>query len=249
MEGKAEIIKYRSLQLPKGGMITVNQLYSLYEDRGHTFVDQSLEVCMREKAIRKFTISNASPVILRMGKGGIFLKVTYGYENTEVVLESSQFLAIIDLGIVESEPATSEALEKFRSFVNAHPDAHSVTNDDFGEADLARLVNFGVLTLTSNHHNELDIHHYAVSYPRCGSFLKMINAGRMWLVRTLGKSTYAESLEDALFEKWTGKVMANFRKPFYGYDLLWILADAQGSGVVEAFETPVGRGWRLTGKL
>ena len=40
--------------------------------------------------------------------------------------------------------------------------------------------------------------------------------------------------------------MNNFRSPFYGYDLNWVLADALGAGVVEVFNTPVGRGWRLT---
>lgn len=243
METKAEILKYRSQQLPSG-ILTVNQLYTMFDHLGNTSVDRSLEMCIREGLVKKFVITNALPVILRNGQIGYNPKVTYGYENTDVVVKTEHFLKLID-----DSQGDEETLAKFKNYVENNPESLFVTNEDFTAPQLSALVNLGFLTLTSNHHNEIDVHQYSISFPKCGTFLKIVNSGRTWLVKTLGKSKYDEFLEDVLFEKWEGKNLTNFRKPFYGYDLLWILADARGAGVVEAFNTPVGRGWRLTGKL
>lgn len=249
MEVKAEILKYRTTQLPPGGMLTVNQLYTLFDHRGSTYVDRSLEMCIRQGVVKKFVISNALPVILRGGKEFFSPKVTYGYEDAEVVVNTELYLHLIEALLSEASPHDQDILAKFQQYIQQNPESLFVTNEDFSAPQLSLLVKLGFLTLTSNHHNEIDVHQYSISYPKCGTFLKIINSGRTWLVKTLGKSKYNEYLEDVLFEKWDGKNMAGFRKPFYGYDLMWILADARGSGVIEAFNTPVGRGWRLTGKL
>lgn len=249
MATKADILKYRSLQLPKGGMLTVNQLYTMFDHQGNTYVDRSLEMCTREGLVKKFVITNALPVILRGENHGFNPKVTYGYENTEVVVRTEQYLKLIDEVQAEAGSEEIEALEKFKEYVQDNPESLVVTNEEFSTPELSALVKYGFLTLTSNHHNEIDVHQYSISFPKCGTFLKIINAGRTWLVRTLGRARHNEFLEDVLFDKWEGRSLANLRKPFYGYDLLWILADARGAGVVEAFNTPVGRGWRLTGKL
>lgn len=249
METKAEIVKYRNQQLPTGGMLTLNQLYSMFQEKGNTFVDRSLEMCIREGLVKKFVITNALPVILSTGKGGQFSKVTYGYENMEVVVKIEHYIALIEELADGLDEETAAALKAFRKFVESHPEALSICTTDISAEHLSALVKTGVVTLTSNHHNEINVHQYSLAYPRCGTFLKMVNSGRSWLVKTLSKSKFKELLEEQLFEKWEGKNKANFRKPFYGYDLLWILADALGAGVAEVFKTPVGRGWRLTGKL
>lgn len=249
METKAEIVKYRHQQLPNGGMLTLNQLYSMFYDQGNTFVDRSLEMCIRDGLVKKFIITNALPVILRTGKGGQKSKVTYGYENMEVVVKIQHYLALIEEMAETADEDTAIALREFGKFVSKHPEALSICTTDISAEHLSALVNTGVVTLTSNHHNEINVHQYSLAYPRCGTFLKMINSGRSWLVKTLSKTKFKELLEEQLFEKWEGKNKANFRKPFYGYDLMWILADALGAGVAEVFKTPVGRGWRLTGKI
>lgn len=258
MENKADILKYRAQQLPRGGLVTLSQLYSLYDSRGNTFVDQSLELCVRQGKLRKFIISNALPVILRPGMKTtasiLSLKITYGYENTEVVARTQNYLDQISADCDgaygdSNRKEYAEALVRFKEYVQTHPESFFVTNETFSIIELKVLVEAGYLTLTSNHHNEIDVHQYSIALPKCGTFLKMINSGRVWLVQTLTKAAFKELLEDALFEKWEGKNMSNFRRNFYGYDLLWILADAKGGGVIEAFKTPVGRAWRLTGKL
>lgn len=236
METKAGIIQYRKQQLPREGMITLNQLYTMFQHKGSTFVDRELEQLTRSGTVRRFVISNALPVISRSGTLGQFQNVTYGYENVEVIVKSSAYSKL------------TEGHAKFAALLAANPSALYVTSGDLSPSELSELVKEGLLTLTSNHHNELEAH-YSIAYPKCGTFLKMVNAGRRWLVKTLQRTRYKEALEQALFDKWHGKNMANFRAPFYGYDLMWVLSDALGAGVVETLHTPVGRGWRLTGKL
>lgn len=271
MKAKADIVKYRCTQLPHG-LITINQLYSIYEQQGNTFVDRNLELKIREGILRKFIITNASPVILRSPQKFQHGKVTYGYENVEVIVKNENYLQLIKgqidrLGeeinlatLLVNEKCNKQvlcgSLQKFYKFVSSKPTALFVSSDMNNE-ELSKLVSLGYITLTSNHLNEIESHQYSISYPNCGSYLKLINAGRTWLVKTLNKCKYKELLEEHLFNRWEGfnngfngaSKMNNFRSPFYGYDLFWILADALGAGVVEVFNTPVGRGWRLTGKV
>ncbi|KAG2731991.1 hypothetical protein G9P44_004408 [Scheffersomyces stipitis] len=267
---KAEIMKYRQNQLPKG-IVTTAQLYSIYESQGNTFVDRNLELNIRNGNLKKFVITNASPVISRTKQKYQHGKVTYGFENVEVVVKTESYFKLIceeierlEKELVDSSMATSErikkdrqltSIKKFFEYLKSNPASIFVTHEDFDNEQLSSLVSFGLVTLTSNHLNEIESHQYSISYPACGTFLKLINAGRVWLVKALSKGKYNENLEDQLFKKWEGTTlngdskMNNFRPPFYGYDLNWILADSLGAGVIEVFNTPVGRGWRLTGKV
>lgn len=267
---KAEIVKYRLTQLPTG-LVTTSQLYSIYEHQGHTFVDRSVEIKIRQGRLRKFVITNASPVILRSVNKFQHGKVSYGFENMEIVAKADVYVDLVkkeiknmekELEVNASEAETIrkqtqlDSLTKYHHFVVSNPTALYINNDDkFTKDELSNLLSVGLVTLTSNHLNEIESHQYSISYPACGTFLKLINAGRVWLVKLLSKASYKESLEEQLFNKWESfnlngdSKMNNFRKPFYGYDLNWVLADALGAGVIEVFNTPVGRGWRLTGKI
>lgn len=267
---KAEVIKYRLTQLPTG-LITTSQLYSIYEHQGHTFVDRSVEIKIRQGKLRKFVISNASPVILRSVNKYQHGKVTYGFENMEIIAKADVYIQLVkneiknmeqELKSCGSQAETArkqvqlDGLNKYLQFVINNPTALYINNDNkFSKDELSNLLSVGLVTLTSNHLNEIESHQYSISYPACGTFLKLINAGRVWLVKLLSKASYKESLEEQLFNKWESfnlngdSKMNNFRKPFYGYDLNWVLADALGAGVIEVFNTPVGRGWRLTGKV
>lgn len=271
MQTKAEIMKYRADQLPYG-LVTVNQIYSIYEKLGHTFVDRSLELQIREGKLKKFIITNASPIILRSPQKFQSGKVTYGFENVEIVVKLDNYLNHVQSLIAKAseDEEVSKCLGKFASFVRENPTALYISSnlnkeENFTPEDIARLVDYGYVTLTSNHLNEIESHQYAVSYPNCGTYLKLINACRTWLVKFLSKSKFKEVLETQMYDRWEGVTqssnsaagaqftsslkMTNFRKPYYGFELNWVLADALGAGVVEVFSTPVGRGWRLTGKM
>ncbi|KAG7663140.1 uncharacterized protein J8A68_003318 [[Candida] subhashii] len=275
MGPKVDILKYRTHQLPKG-LITTSLLYSIYENRGNTFVDRILETKIRQGEIRKFVITNASPVISRSNTSGQRNnRVTYGFENVEVVVKAEMYLNQIRNSQLELAPELAasndivdpkrggnrgSSLKKFEEYVIKNPTALFINIGDEGDGgfnneELSHLVSLGFVTLTSNHLNEIESHQYSISYPNCGTYLKLVNAGRVWLVKLLSKPKYKEMLEEQIVKKWEGTTlqgdskMNNFRKPFYGYDLNWVLADSHGSGIVEVFNTPVGRGWRLTGKV
>lgn len=266
LKSKADIIKYRMYKMPQG-LTTLNQLYSMYRHQGPTFVDRMLEFRLRQGKLKKFVITNAAPVILRSNNKYQSGKISYGYENVEVVVRSENYLNLIKekIDAVEGESkansnkATSlTKLQKFYDFIIRNPASLFINSSkDFSDEELSELVNYGFLTLTSNHLNEIESHQYSIAYPNCGTFLKVINSGRAWIVKTLNKCSNKEILEEQLLDKWEGTTLGfngqlkrnNFREPFYGYDLYWILADALGAGVVEVFNTPVGRGWCLTGKV
>ncbi|ODV80187.1 uncharacterized protein CANTADRAFT_5852 [Suhomyces tanzawaensis NRRL Y-17324] len=270
LSSKAEIMKYRANQLPKG-LITTTQLYSMYDHQGNTFVDRNIEIEIRKGSLRKFVITNASPVILNNTQKFQNGKVTYGFENVEVLCKSKSYLEIIDSHTRSIEDELTEdmtqaikakkmvqiqGLQKFRKYIVDNPTALFIDNDNtLDKEEMSILVTHGLVTLTSNHLNEIESHQYSISYPACGTYLKLINAGRVWLVKLLSKNKYKESLEETIVTKWEGTnfngtcKMNNFRKPFYGFELNWILADALGVGLIEVFNTPVGRGWRLTGKV
>lgn len=268
---KIEILRFRR-NLPNG-LITTTQLYSIFLNQNNTFVDKSLELNIRQGKLRRFVISNASPVILRSLNRFESGKVTYGFENVDLIVKSKEYFKLImELKTKLEEELEDErlptslrnkkvtglsSLVKFLNYLQESPSATSITsmNSGLAKEELSHLMNLGFVTLSSNHLNEIESNEYAISYPSCGTYLKLVNAGRSWLVKVLNKLKFKELLEDQLITKWQGinpqgnSKMKNFRAPFYGYDLNWVLADALGAGVVEVFNTPVGRGWRLTGKI
>ncbi|RLV90143.1 Meiotically up-regulated protein [Spathaspora sp. JA1] len=243
---KAEIIKYRS-QLPE--LLTVSQLYSVCQHLGNTFVDKRLELLIRSGKIRKFVITNASPIISRNIQRFQLGKISYGFENVEVIVKTEEYYKLL-------KQHTNPTIVKFHQFVKHNPEALFInTSEEFTQEDTSILVNHGFITLTSNHLNQIESHQYSISYPNCGTFLKLINNARVWLVKALTKTKHHELIEDEIYKKWQGVTLQgdsklnNFRKPFYGYDLNWVLADALGAGIIEVFNTTVGRGYRLTGKV
>lgn len=266
---KNDILQYRKNNLPVG-LVTVLQLYSIYVNRGNTFVDKNVELQVRRGRLRKFVITNASPVVLQSLQRYQSGKISYGSEDIEIVTSSDKYSGLlteaidkvseelnktIDKVVIQGVQLKLDSLKKFKEYIEKNPAGLYIDNENFTKDNFSVLLSFGFLTLTSNHLNEIESHQYAISYPNCGIFLKLINAGRVWLVKLLSKKKYKEILEDALYDKWEGitlsgeSKMNNFRKPFYGYDLYWILGDCLGGGIVEVFNTPVGRGWKLTGKV
>ncbi|RCK66816.1 Meiotically up-regulated gene 51 protein [Candida viswanathii] len=268
---KIEIIRFRK-NLPDS-LITTTQLYSIFLNQNNTFVDKSLELNIRQGRLRRFVISNASPVILRSINKFQQNKVTYGFENVDLIVKTEAYFKLIqdakaslqeDLqdeqlpdGLRGKKTVALSSLTKFHKYLQHSPAAISMTSGsgDLTQEETTHLMNSGFLTLASNHLNEIESNEYAISYPSCGTYLKLVNAGRSWLVKILSKLKFKELLEEQIVSKWQGinpqgdSKMNNFRSPFYGYDLNWVLADALGAGVIEVFNTPVGRGWRLTGKV
>lgn len=269
MNAKADAVRFRTSQMPSC-LVTLSILYAIYRNQGHTFVDRMIEKRVSEGVLRRFVIFNASPVIPR--NQSVFLKssISYGAESVEVVCKQHEYLEVIDKHIQVatlkkksaslSEERTAaiqcDALAQLRAFICENPNAiYLKTEGQFLSEHLSQLVTLGFTTLSSNHLNEIEAHQYAISSPGCGSYLRLVNACRAWLVAQLNKLPHHECLEGPLHSRWAGEKadgsskMNCFRKPYFGYDLVWILADALGAGVVEVFKTPQGNAWRLTGKV
>ncbi|KAF6071795.1 Serine-threonine protein kinase 19 family protein [Candida albicans] len=254
---KTDILKFRR-NFPMG-LVTTTQLYSIFLNESNTFVDKSLESHIRSGKLKKIVISNAAPIISRSVNKFQSGKVTYGFENVELVVKSDSYFSVISGALRSKKHSSISSLDKFMKYLKEHPTAlyisYSADNGGFTAEEITYLINSGFVTLASNHLIEIETNVYSISYPGCGAYLKLVNSGRSWLVKVLGKNKHKELLEDQIISKWEGvnatgeSKMNNFRSPFYGYDLNWVLADALGAGVVEVFNTPVGRGWRLTGKI
>lgn len=270
---KTDILKFRR-NLPMD-LVTTTQLYSIFLNESNTFVDKSLESHILLGELKKIVISNAAPVILRSVNKFQLGKVTYGFENVELVVKADSYFLVISSmrDVLEQELQNNQlpgvlqnkkkslisSLDRLLRYLKEYPTAlyisNCVDNGGFTDEEITHLVNTGFVTLASNHLIELEANIYSISYPGCGTYLKLVNSGRSWLVKVLGKNKHKELLEDQIISKWEGvnasgeSKMNNFRSPFFGYDLNWVLADALGAGVVEVFNTPVGRGWRLTGKI
>lgn len=259
MRAKADIVRFRAHQFP-ASLVSATQLYAIYLEQGPTFVDREIERCVETGKVRRFVIANASPVILRSLNAFQRARVTYGSELVEVLCRHSRYLDVIDEQIGKAAPQTgdppsatgqSESLLKFRQFVSAHPRALYLDSEGtLSRQEIGHLVSCGLITLSSNHLNEIESHQYSIAYPGCGSYLRLVNAARAWLVAQLTRNPFHECLQSVLASKWDGQSKCkSFHKPFYGYDFVWVLADALGAGIVLVFHTPQGNALRLTGKV
>jgi len=103
------------------------------------------------------------------------------------------------------------------------------------------------------------------SLPSIGPYLRLLDSARSYLVSLLAKQKYREASESLLKERWDGAVANNVRakrskgfndlvlpvktkkwSQFNGLCFQWVLEECLGTGLIEVFSTPVGRGVRLT---
>ncbi|CAI5758097.1 unnamed protein product [Candida verbasci] len=250
---KIELLTFRK-KFPS--LVVITTLYSIFNGLGNTFVDKLIELNIRQGKVKKLIISNASPIINRSLNQYQSGKISYGYENMEVLVKSDEYYELLsEMIVISNDKDVKDIIDKYMVYMTRHYTDMYLRMEEFNDEEIKVLINKGLVTLTSNHLSEIETL-YRVSYPGCGVFLKLINEGRAWITKTLTKQKDKQLLETDIWNKWQGyntltgdSKLNNFRKPFYGYDLNWILSDCLGSGIVEGFNTPVGRGWKLTGKI
>ena len=103
------------------------------------------------------------------------------------------------------------------------------------------------------------------SLPSIGPYLRLLDSARSHLVSLLAKQKYREAPESLLKERWDGAA-SNLQRTkrskgfddavlpvktkkwsqFNGMRFQWVLEECLGTGLIEVFQTPVGRGVRLT---
>lgn len=91
---------------------------------------------------------------------------------------------------------------------------------------------------------------YRLAVPGHGRYLKLAEEAVDWLREALAKTKWGEGPEVWLRERFTGGELYGTRwKDFWGVEWEWLLGEAVGLGIVEAFDTSsVGKGIRATGR-
>lgn len=219
----AEVFHYRK-SLPL--MIMTTHLHSVFINDS-TYVEREMRKCCKRQQIRRLVVN----VI----------------EGGELVIRSSDYYRILD----ETKKSFNDGqfingFEKFADLLKELPEATSVSVyslDSVGisQPERSALLNSGFLTMQAGNSDEFNI-----SIPSIGSYLRLVASGRKWVLRLLQKLPHGESLESSIHERWEKNKF--HWKEFKGANVEWILCDCYGGGWCEPFNTPVGRGWKLTGK-
>lgn len=90
---------------------------------------------------------------------------------------------------------------------------------------------------------------FRIAVPGHGRHLKLVEGSADWLREALGRTKWGEGPESWLKERFEGGGLYGTRwKEFWGVEWQWVIGEAVGLGIVEAFETgSVGRGIRALG--
>ncbi|CAI6341881.1 unnamed protein product [Periconia digitata] len=125
----------------------------------------------------------------------------------------------------------------------------------------------------SSHHGNMPVtSYYNFSLPNTGAHVKLVTEARAHFLSLLAKRKFKEAPLHVLKELWDGGVPASkaqleiaekkrarkeFKgvlagrtkkwKVFFGLRFEWVLAECVGAGLVEVFETGVGKGVRVAG--
>ncbi|KAK9479202.1 serine-threonine protein kinase 19 [Lipomyces japonicus] len=190
-----------------------------------TFVDQEIQRVVERGKVRRLMINiNAG----------------------DVVIDGGQYSKIINEA-KELHSENTDIYDKFEKLLASRPAVTKVTFNDLADADILEefgireLINSGFLVLSGSPGT------YLISVPNIGSFLKLAFSTRKWVVNSLQRNQWKESLEKLLQERYLANVKQRWRD-FKGVGFQWIMMEVKGGGWCEPFGTPVGRGWKLTGK-
>jgi hypothetical protein len=136
-----------------------------------------------------------------------------------------------------------------------------------GESTFENLGGVGTARRSSSSIYQTQANELVLSLPNIGPYLRLLAAGRAYLLELLGKSKYKEAPLYLLRERWDGAVDSDNRistakrirgefsgvmpaktkkwKDLYGLNFDWVLEECLGAGLIELFETrSVGLGVR-----
>jgi hypothetical protein len=200
-------------------LVMLTHLHGLFIHNS-TLVDRSVLIATQSGKLRR--------LIVNLVDGG------------DVLITADQYYSLLEKSCSESNAGCISA---FRRFLVQHPSAVMVTHDELtcAGAEPGVLLANGFLVLQNGKGNV-----YNMSVPNIGSYLKLVTSCRRYVCKTLSKLPWKELPEETLQSRWTSNKM--YWKDFKGAKLDWVFYDCIGGGWCEAFSTPVGRGWKLTGK-
>lgn len=262
---KGMVCRFQKMEFPIG-LVTTAMIYASYNCAENTYVDQSIEKKLNEGLIRRFDIFSSRYDYLVCTSVPNRYHSKYDVSHIEFIVKEERFQEVIDekinhllyqkstSGLLKEKIQRLEicynALKKFKKFTTSYPKEMNISlNSNFDNEEITTLISMGFLIINTDNISSSNI--YLISCPNSGVFTKILNSGRTWIVKTLQKKKNYECLEDNLFDEWNGTTpknknnIKNFKKPFYGFDLTWLLSDSYGNGIINFFETSMGTFWKL----
>lgn len=180
--------------------------------------------------------------VARLCEQGILRKLTVSLTSVgDLVIESENYYDIIDKIGAASEGITDaeKTLKQFKSILVDNPSAISLSTESLDGCNTTFLIQAGLLTFGRDKS-------YGISVPNLGMWVRLLVESRKWLLNTLGKLKWKEMLASQLESSFVSNKA--YWKDFKGLAMEWVQFDGYGGGWIEPFSTPVGIGWKLTGK-
>lgn len=180
--------------------------------------------------------------VARLCEQGILRKLTVSLTSVgDLVIESKDYFKILDeIAIAAKGNSDAEkAIERFKTVLIENPSAISLSAESLNDCNTTFLIQAGLLTFGRDKT-------FGISVPNLGMWVRLLVDSRKWLLNTLGKLKWKEMLASQLESSFTSNKA--FWKDFKGLAMEWVQFDGYGGGWIEPFSTPVGIGWKLTGK-
>ncbi|PRT54022.1 hypothetical protein B9G98_01642 [Wickerhamiella sorbophila] len=161
------------------------------------------------------------------------LTVNQGDSN-DLLIDSAAFYAAMGEG---------RHINKLKAMLQNAPEAtwlgiNALRNAGLTDQEVSQLVQEGHLSIDPGNHQV----RYIMT-PMQGAFLKLVTSGRTWLLKTLMANKWKELPENNIQEKLDSS--KGYWRNLKGLSLEYILFDAVGSGWIDGFNTPIGRGWKV----
>ena len=203
----------------------VSQLHSVFTT--HTLIERELSHLISQGHVRKLLIRASSLA----GKGGQISGV--GGEFGLILVETFNSHLHLQASDIPKFCEWAQHHESTRGSVSI---SHATLLDEgMDDTEIKKAVELGFLTLDYSIREP----GYTISMPGTGAFIRSLRGGRRELLKALKRQPYKEMLEKNL----TGK---RLRETLLSYN--FHLHELVGSGRVECFGTPAGRGVRITSK-
>lgn len=130
--------------------------------------------------------------------------------------------------------------ETFIQLLKANPESTWIKKGDLLDVvDPEQLVSEGFLTLDPSRPGI-----YMLSIPGQGSYLKLLQNARSWLLKVLSSNRKWRELPENIVQERLDQGK-NYWRNLQGISLEWILYECIGGGWIEGFNTPIGRGWKV----
>ncbi|KAG7823928.1 hypothetical protein KL909_002665 [Ogataea angusta] len=144
--------------------------------------------------------------------------------------------------LIEQHTKSDQISSRFMSLLHNYPNVEGIPATLLSRHGLnpRPLIDSGFLTFSSM--NEW----FTLTLPNLGPFWRLVKGSNMAIYKIIKTTKFEQILEDDLRMKYEAN-QSNFVK-YNGLNMIWSLSVMTGRGIVECFNSPTGRVYKLTGK-